>query len=218
MNVLVIDIGDSSIKLLATGQTEPRKVASDASLTPQRMVNEVKSTTADWTYDAVAIGYPGPVANNRPLTEPWNLGRGWVGFNFEQAFGRPIRIVNDAALQALGNYRGGKMLYLGLGTGLGSCMVINGIVEPMELGHLPYQAARFEDYVGIHGLNRLGKKVWQETVKDVVKCLVAALEPDDVVLGGGNVKTLDTLPPGCREGNNANAFAGGFRLFGGNQP
>jgi polyphosphate glucokinase len=215
MNVLVIDIGGSSIKLLATGQSQPRTVASDGSTTPQKMVQEVKSATTDWKYDAVAIGYPGPVANNRPLTDPWNLGGGWMGFDFERAFGCPVRIINDAAMQALGSYRGGKMLFLGLGTGLGSCMVINGIVEPMELGHLPYQTATFEDYVGVRGFNRLGKEKWQAAVKDVVKRLTAALEPDDVVLGGGNVKKLDSLPPGCREGDNASALIGGFRLFGG---
>jgi predicted NBD/HSP70 family sugar kinase len=147
------------------------------------------------------------------VRDPWNLGPGWVGFDYQRAFGCPVRLVNDAAMQALGSYRDGKMLFLGLGTGLGSCMVVNGIVEPMELGHLPYKDSTFEDYVGNRGLEKLGKKKWREHVEDVVAGLIAALEPDDVVLGGGNSKNLETLPPGCRLGDNANAFIGGFRLW-----
>ena len=161
----------------------------------------------------MSIGYPGPVLRNRPVAEPHNLGRGWMGFDFERAFGRPTKVVNDAAMQALGGYRRGKMLFLGLGTGLGSTLIVDGIVEPMELGHLPYRKATFEDYVGIRGLKRLGKKKWRRAVFDVVERLAAALEPDEVVLGGGNVKKLKTLPPGCREGDNANAFKGGFRMW-----
>jgi len=168
---------------------------------------------ADWDYEAVSVGYPGPVAHNRPISDPWNLGKGWAGFNFEAAFKRPVKVVNDAAMQALGSYRGGKMLFLGLGTGLGSALIVDGIIEPMELGHLPYRKATFEDYVGIRGLNKRGKKKWRRYVADVVQRLIAALEPDDVVLGGGNVCRLKRLPPHCRAGDNVNAFRGGFRLW-----
>jgi polyphosphate glucokinase len=213
MNILAIDIGGTWVKLLLTGQTEPTKLPSGLAFTPQQLVADVKRATAGWTYDVVSIGLPAPVVNNRPLREPWNLGAGWVGFDFQRALGCVVRVVNDAAMQALGSYRGGKMLFLGLGTGLGSCMVVDGIVEPMELGHLPYQDATFEDYVGIRGLERLGKAKWREHVTDVVARLVAALEPDDVVLGGGNVNNLGALPPGCRAGDNENAFAGAFRLW-----
>jgi polyphosphate glucokinase len=213
MNILAIDIGGTWVKLLLTGQTEPTKLPSGPAFTPQQLVTDVKRATAGWTYDVVSIGLPAPVVNNRPLREPWNLGAGWVGFDFQRALGCVVRVVNDAAMQALGSYRGGKMLFLGLGTGLGSCMVVDGIVEPMELGHLPYEDATFEDYVGIRGLERLGKAKWRERVTDVVARLVAALEPDDVVLGGGNVNNLGPLPPGCRAGDNENAFAGAFRLW-----
>ena len=161
----------------------------------------------------VSIGYPGPVLHSCPIAEPHNLGRGWVGFDFAAAFGRPVKVVNDAAMQALGSYNGGKMLFLGLGTGLGSTLIVNGIVEPMELGHLPYKKATYEDYVGRAGLERHGKKKWRRHVADVVARFIAALEPDDTVIGGGNVKKLDTLPPHSRAGDNANAFRGGFRLW-----
>jgi polyphosphate glucokinase len=177
------------------------------------MVAGVKKLTGNWKYDAVSIGYPGTVIRNRPLAEPHNLGRGWMGFDFKAAFKRPVKVVNDAAMQALGSYKGGRMLFLGLGTGLGSAMIVAGIVEPMELGHLPYKKHTFEDYVGVRGYERLGKKKWRKEVADVVSRLVAALEPEDVVLGGGNVKKLKELPPGCRAGANANAFLGGFRLW-----
>jgi len=213
MNVLVVDVGGTSIKVLATGQTERRKVPSGPEMTAEQMVKDVKKLVADWKFEAVSIGYPAPVMNGRPVREPWNLAPGWVGFDYQGAFGCPVRIVNDAAMQALGSYRSGKMLFLGLGTGLGSCMVVNGILEPMELGHLPYKDATFEDYVGNRGLEKYGKKKWRERVTDAVARLIAALEPDDVVLGGGNAKNLDTLPPGCRLGDNANAFIGGFRLW-----
>jgi polyphosphate glucokinase len=161
----------------------------------------------------VSVGYPGPVLQGRPVAEPHNLGRGWVGFDFAKAFQRPVRVINDAAMQALGSYKKGKMLFLGLGTGLGSALVVNGIVEPMELSHLPYKNGVFEDYVGIRGLKKYGRKKWRRYVADVVERLIAALEPDDVVLGGGNVKELKEMPPGCRAGDNANAFTGGFRLW-----
>jgi polyphosphate glucokinase len=213
MNVLVIDIGGTSVKILATGQTEPRKFPSGPTLTPKQLVAGVKKLTADWKYDAVSIGYPGMVVRNRPLAEPHNLGRGWIGFDFEAAFKRPVKIVNDAVMQALGSYKGGKMLFLGLGTGLGSVMIVDSIIEPMELAHLPYKKGTYEDYVGKRGLKKRGKKKWRLLVADVVEHLVAALEPDDVVVGGGNVKKLKELPKGCRAGDNANAFMGGFRLW-----
>ena len=213
MNVLVIDIGGTHVKVLATGQDAHREFDSGPSLTPKRMVSKVRKIVADWKYDVVSIGYPGPVLRNRPVSEPWNLGKGWCGFNFEAAFKRSAKVVNDAAMQALGSYKRGKMLFLGLGTGLGSAVVVDSIVEPMELGHLPYRKSTFEDYVGIRGLEKYGKKKWRGYVADVVQRLVAALEPDDVVLGGGNVQKLKELPAGCRAGDNANAFVGGFRLW-----
>jgi polyphosphate glucokinase len=213
MNVLAVDVGGTHVKILATGQTEPRKFASGPALTPSKMVTGVKKLAGDWTYEVVSLGYPGPVLRNRPVADPHNMAPGWMGFNFEKAFGCPVRVTNDAAMQALGSYKGGKMLFLGLGTGLGSTMIVNGIVEPMELSHLPYKKATYEDYVGQRGLERAGKKKWRRQVADVVARLVAALEPDDVVIGGGNVKILKELPPGCRAGDNANAFVGGFRLW-----
>jgi len=213
MNVLVIDIGGTHVKVLATGQEVHREFDSGPALTPKRMVSEVRKRVADWKYDVVSIGYPGPVLRNRPVSEPWNLGKGWCGFNFEAAFKHPVKIVNDAAMQALGSYKRGKMLFLGLGTGLGSALIVDGIVEPMELGHLPYRKATFEDYVGIQGLEKHGKKKWRRYVADVVERLVAAIEPDEVVLGGGNVRKLKELPAGCRGGDNAHAFVGGFRLW-----
>ena len=213
MNVLVVDIGGTHVKILATGQNESREFPSGPTLTAKQMVAGVKKLAGDWKYDAVSIGYPGPVIRNRPLADPHNLGRGWMGYDFKAAFKRPVKVVNDAAMQALGSYKGGKMLFLGLGTGLGSAMIVDGIVEPMELGHLPYKKRTFEDYVGVRGYDRLGKKKWRQEVADVVARLIAALEPEDVVLGGGNVKRLKELPPGCRAGDNANAFLGGFRLW-----
>jgi polyphosphate glucokinase len=213
LNVLVVDVGGTHVKILATGQEQSREFPSGPKLTAKEMVAGVKKLAKDWKYDAVSIGYPGPVAMNRPLTEPYNLGSGWAGFDFEAAFKCPVKVVNDAAMQALGSYRNGKMLFLGLGTGLGSAMVVDGIVEPMELGHLPYRRHTFEDYVGVRGRDRLGQKQWEQAVRDVVAVLRAALQPGDVVLGGGNVKNLKKLPPGCRTGDNANAFVGGFRLW-----
>jgi len=213
MKVLVIDVGGTHVKVLATGQDREREFVSGPTLTPKSMVSKVRKLVADWKYDVISIGYPGPVLRNRPICEPWNLGKGWMGFNFEAAFKRPVKVVNDAAMQALGSYKRGKMLFLGLGTGLGSAVIVDSIIEPMELGHLPYKKATFEDYVGVRGLERYGKKKWRRHVADVVKRLVAALEPEDVVLGGGNVDRLKKLPPGCRGGNNVNAFRGGFRLW-----
>jgi polyphosphate glucokinase len=199
--------------MLATGQTAPREFSSGPTLTAQQMVDGVKTVAAEWVYEAVSVGYPGPVVHGRPLAEPRHLGRGWVGFDYRGAFGRPVKVVNDAAMQALGSYCGGKMLFLGLGTGLGSTMIVDGIVEPMELGHLPYRDGTFEQYVGLHGLQTHGREQWRRDVEDVVARLIAALEPEDVVLGGGNVHQLETLPPGCRAGDNANAFVGGERLW-----
>ena len=213
MNVLVVDVGGTHVKILATGQKELREFTSGPTLTAKQTVAGVKKLAGDWKYDAVSIGYPGPVIRNRPLAEPHNLGRGWIGFDFKTAFKRQVKVMNDAAMQALGSYKRGKMLFLGLGTGLGSAMILDGIVEPMELGHLPYKKHTFEDYVGVRGYERLGKKKWRKEVANVVTRLIAALEPEDVVLGGGNVKKLKELPPGCRAGNNANAFVGGFRLW-----
>jgi polyphosphate glucokinase len=213
MNVLVVDVGGTHVKVLASGQKESRKFDSGPALVPGSMVLGVQKIASDWRYDVVSVGYPGPVLHNRPVADPHNLGRGWLGFNFEAAFGHPVKLINDAAMQALGSYKGGKMLFLGLGTGLGSTMIVDGIVEPMELGHLPYKRHTYEYYVGQRGLERFGKHKWQRHVADVVAHLIAALEPEDVVLGGGNVKQLETLPPGCRAGDNANAFIGGFRLW-----
>jgi polyphosphate glucokinase len=213
MNILVVDVGGTSVKILATGHEEPRKFPSGPALTAEQMVAGVIKLAGDWQYDGVAIGYPGFVLRGRPVAEPHNLAAGWVGFDFQAAFDRPVKVINDAALQALGSYQGGKMLFLGLGTGLGSAMIVDGVVEPMELGHLPYKKGTYEDYVGNRALDQKGKKRWRQHVADVVAKLTAALEPDDVVLGGGNVRNLKVLPPGCRAGDNANAFLGGFRLW-----
>jgi polyphosphate glucokinase len=213
MNVLVVDIGGTHVKLLVTGQTTPVRFVSGPELVPREMVLRIQKIAGGWNYDVMSIGYPGPVVRNRPIAEPHNLGQGWVGFDFEAAFRHRVKLINDAAMQALGSYKGGKMLFLGLGTGLGSAMIVDGIIEPMEIGHLPYKKSTYEAYVGQRGLERAGKRKWRRNVADVVDRLVAALEPDDVVLGGGNVKQLKQLPPGCRAGDNANAFLGGFRLW-----
>lgn len=215
MRVLVVDVGGSHVKLLATGRRTRRRFESGRTMTPDQMVVGVKETAKGWGYDAITIGYPGPVLNGTALAEPKNLAPGWVGFDFEAAFGKPVKLVNDAAMQALGSYDGGKMLFLGLGTGLGSTMIVDGMLEPMELGHLPYRKATFEDYVGQRGFDRMGKKRWRKEVERVVEALVAALQPDYVVLGGGNAELIKELPPRCRFGDNAHAFAGGFKLWDG---
>ena len=211
--MLAVDVGGTHVKILVTRQEQSREFPSGPKLTAKQMVAGVKKLARDWKYNAVSIGYPGVVIRNRPVADPHNLGSGWAGFDFEVAFKCPVKVVNDAAMQALGSYKHGKMLFLGLGTGLGSALVVGGIVEPMELGHLPYRKHTFEDYVGALGRKRLGQKKWEHAVKDVVARLIAALEPEDVVLGGGNVKKLKKLPPGCRAGDNLNAFVGGFRLW-----
>jgi len=213
MKVLVIDIGGTHVKILATGQTAPRKFESGPKMTPKQMVDGVKRLSKGWAYDAVAMGYPGPVLSGRIASDPHTLGPGWVGFDFKAAFGKPVKVINDAAMQALGSYKGGKLLFLGLGTGLGTTLIADGIIEPMELGHLPYKKATYEDYVSARAFEKRGKKKWRCSVENVVEKLIAALEPDDVVLGGGNVKNLSKLPKGCRAGDNANAFVGGFRLW-----
>lgn len=213
MNVLVIDVGGTHVKILATGETDKREFASGPKLTARQMVTQVKRLARGWHYDVVSIGYPGPVLHDRVMAEPHNLGTGWVGFDFKRAFGCPVRVVNDAAMQALGGYRGGKMLFLGLGTGLGTALIVDGIVEPMEIGHLPYLKKTYEDYVSERALKRMGKKKWRKHVADVIKRLTGALEPDEVIIGGGNARLLKDLPPHCRTGENANAFAGGFKLW-----
>jgi polyphosphate glucokinase len=211
--VLVVDVGGSHVKVLASGEEESRRADSGPDLTAAQMVDAAKELADDWTWDSVSVGIPSPVHGGRVVAEPVNLGDGWVGFDYEAGFGKPTKVVNDAAMQALGSYKGGKMLFIGLGTGLGSALVANGFVQPMELGHLPYKKATFEDYAGSAGLEKRGKKRWREDIADIVARLSAALEPDYVVLGGGNAKKLDGLPANARLGGNADAFAGGFRLW-----
>ena len=212
-NILVVDVGGTHVKILATGERSARAFTSGPTLTAAQMVDGVNALAAEWSYEVVSIGYPGPVLRDRPVAEPHNLGEGWISFDYARAFGCPVKIINDAAMQALGAYRGGKMLFLGLGTGLGSAMVVDGIVEAMEIGHLPYRKKTYEDYVGLRGLMKFGKKNWRKFVDDVVERLVGALEPEDVVIGGGNAALLKQLPAGARRGDNADAFTGGFRLW-----
>jgi polyphosphate glucokinase len=217
--ILVVDVGGTHVKVRVTGQSEERKIPSGSDMTARKMVRDVKRLVMDWEYDAVSIGYPGPVIHGRPVQNPHNLGSGWVGFDFAKGFGRPIKLINDAAMQALGSYKGGRMLFLGLGTGLGSAMIVDGMLEPMELAHLPYKNGKtYEDYVGIRGFKRLGKKSWRRHVADVVKRLKDALGADYVVLGGGNTKHLKAPPSGTRLGNNQNAFIGGARLWSNKPP
>jgi hypothetical protein len=214
VKVLVVDVGGNNVKLLVSGRREVRKLPSGRRLTPGRMVAAIKRATADWSYRAVAIGYPGPVRQGRIAAEPMNLGRGWARYDFRRAFGRPVRIINDAVMQALGSYAGGRLLFLGLGTGLGAALVLEGLPHPLEIAHLPYRSGKtYEDFLGKRGLDRAGKKSWRRLVFEIVPRLQAAFQADEVVLGGGNSKLLRTLPRGCRRGDNRNAFAGGFRLF-----
>ena len=211
--ILVIDVGGTHVKARVSGQREERRIVSGPAMTASRMVREVKRLVRDWKYDVVSIGYPGTVVRGRPIHEPHNLGGGWVRFDFVKAFGCPVRMINDAAMQALGSYKGGCMLFLGFGAGLGSAMIVDGIIEPMELAHLPYKRKTYEDYVGDRALKRLGKKKWRRYVADVVTRFKDALEADYVVLGGGNSKSLKDLPPGAELGDNRNAFLGGMRLW-----
>jgi hypothetical protein len=213
MKVLVIDIGGNNVKMLASGQKQPVKFPSGRTLTPEKMVAGVKEHTANWHYNVISLGVPGVVLLGNLIADPRNLGPGWVGFDFSAAFGVPVKLVNDAAMQALGSYRGGHLLFLGLGTGLGTALVIDGVAESRELSHFPYRKGTLEDYVGAGGMKRLGKKKWRREVDKVVTELVRRIHVDDVVLGGGQVKKLKKLPQGCREGSNANAFVGGFRLW-----
>jgi polyphosphate glucokinase len=215
MRILVIDVGGTHVKVLATGHKTRVEFVSGPKMTPAKMVLAVRAATAGWKYDAVSMGYPGPVVHGSPLSEPHNLGHGWVGFDFKKAFGcRSVKIINDAAMQALGSYQGGRMLFLGLGTGLGSALIVDNVLEPMELAHLPYKNGRtYEDYVGLAGLERQGKKKWRHQVNEVIQQLKDAVQADYVVVGGGNAKLLKKLPPGTRLGDNSNAFKGGYRLW-----
>ena len=212
--VLVIDVGGTHVKVKHSGSDEEREVESGPTMTAKKMVAAVQEMTRDWHFDVIAMGYPGPVLHGKIVHSPHNLGPGWQGFDFAGAFGKPVRIINDAAMQALGSYEGGNMLFVGLGTGLGTALIIDGHVQPLEMGHLPYKEGRsFEDYVGKAGLKRLGVVKWRQEAAAVIAELSAALQPDYVVIGGGNAKKLEELPPNCRRGDNANAFKGGFRMW-----
>ena len=211
--VLAVDVGGSHVKALASNQKERRRFVSGPTLTPEEMVAGTLKAVEGWRWSAVTVGIPTPVRGGKVVAEPVNLGDGWVGFDYEAAFGKPTKVVNDAVMQAVGSYQGGRMLFLGLGTGLGSAMIVDGVIEPLELGHLPFRKKTFEDYVGEQGLKKHGKKKWKQAVFETVAHLSAAMEPDEVVLGGGGAKELDELPEGCRRGDNENAFLGGFRLW-----
>jgi polyphosphate glucokinase len=211
--VLAVDVGGSHVKALASNEREARRFDSGPKLTAEQMVAGVLEVAKGWRWDVVSVGIPAPVHGGKPVAEPVNLGSGWVGFDYDGAFGAPTKVVNDAAMQAIGSYEGGRMLFLGLGTGLGSALVVDGVLEPLELGHLPFRKKTYEDYVGERALEKNGKKRWRKAVFETVAQLAAALEPDYVVLGGGGVDNLDELPPLCRRGENENAFVGGFRLW-----
>jgi polyphosphate glucokinase len=211
--VLTVDVGGSHVKALTSRAKVRRRFDSGPSLTAAEMVAGTLEAVKGWSWEAVSVGIPSPVRGGKVIAEPINLGGGWVGFDYEAAFGKPTQVVNDAVMQAVGSYRGGRMLFLGLGTGLGSAMITDGVIEPLELGHLPFRKKTFEDYVGERGLKRLGKKKWKKAVFETVTRLSAAMEPDEIVLGGGGVDELDELPDGCRRGENENAFLGGFRLW-----
>jgi polyphosphate glucokinase len=214
VKTLVIDVGGTHIKLLATGQPQPIKIPSGPKMTPTNMVRDVLKATKGWKYDRISMGYPGLVVRGKPITDPHNLGKGWVGFGYEKALGKPVRVINDAAMQALGSYQGGSMLFLGVGTGLGAALIVDGVLEPLELAHLPYKNGRtYEEYVGKAGLERMGRKRWRKAVLDVIVRLKTALEAEYVELGGGNAVLIETLPEGVRLGDNANAFKGGFQLW-----
>jgi polyphosphate glucokinase len=212
--ILAIDLGGTHVKVRLHGESEVRKTTSGPRMTPAKMVQVVRSLAHGWRYDRVSLGYPGVVWHGKVFVEPCNLGKGWVGFDFRKAFGRPVRIINDAAMQAIGSYQGGRMLFLGLGTGLGTALILDYVVEATELAHLPYKKGRtYEEYLGKEGLSRLGRKKWERAVFDVTERLRTAFEVDYVVLGGGNAAKLKHLPPGARLGDNANAFTGAFRLW-----
>jgi polyphosphate glucokinase len=213
VKTLVVDIGGTNVKMLASGHEAPRRFPSGKQITPERMVAGVLAATRDWDYEAVSISFPGPVLCGQPMTEPVNLGPGWMGFDFAAAFGRPVKLINDAAMQALGSYQGGTLLFFGLGTGVGAATILDGVLEPMEIGRFHFKKHTLEYYLGARGLKRLGRKKWQREVEKAVARLVDVLKPDDVVLGGGNAKKLKPLPPGTRKGDNAFAFLGGFRLW-----
>ena len=214
MKILVVDVGGTNVKVRATGHRAPIKIASGPTLTPREMVRAVRDATKHWKYDRVSIGYPGPVRDGKPMQDPWNLGPGWVGFDFRKAFGKPVRLVNDAAMQAIGSYEGGRMLFLGLGTGLGSALMQDDVLIPLEVGHLPYRAGKsYEQWIGEAGFQRLGKRRWRRHVTTIVELLSAAFLADYVVLGGGNIRHMKRLPKGVRRGKNANAFKGGTRLW-----
>ncbi|HKU40938.1 MAG TPA: ROK family protein [Polyangiales bacterium] len=215
MKILVIDVGGTRVKVCATGQKETRSAPSGPKLTAPQMVRAVKELTRDWEYEVISIGFPGPITQGRIAQEPHNLGPGWVGFDFANEFGHPVRLINDAAMQALGSYRGGSMLFLGLGAGLGSAMIVDGTIEPLELAHLPYRDGyTYDECMGVRGLERLGEDAWRAQVEDVAVRLKAAMQADDLVIGGGNSNRLrPPLPAGARLGNNDNAFLGGFALW-----
>lgn len=214
-SILVVDVGGTKVKILASGQTEPRKASSGKSFTPTRLVEKVRELAEGWSYDAITIGYPGLVGAHGPRSEPGNLGPGWVGFDFAAAFGLPVKMVNDAAMQALGSYDGGRMLFLGLGTGLGSTLITGNVIIPLELGQLQYdRETRLGDVLGRKGMDRLGKGEWREAVNRAVTALMGAFVADYVVIGGGNAKQVKDLPPGARRGHNLTAFRGGIRLWG----
>lgn len=214
MKVLVVDIGGSNVKLIASDAPEPRKFESGPTLAPRRLVEEVRAATEDWDYDVISLGYPGRIVKGAPVAEPGNLAEGWVGFDFEVAFGRPVRIVNDAVMQAIGGYEGGRMLFLGLGTGLGTALVTDHVVVPMELGNLPHgDGGILGDALGKEGLDRLGYEAWRRLLTDTVEMLRHALLADYTLLGGGNARHVDPLPPATRRGDNGDALRGGFRLW-----
>jgi polyphosphate glucokinase len=214
LRILVVDVGGTNLKVCMTGRHEAVKIPSGPKMTAARMAREVTKAAAAWDYDVVSIGYPGAVVDGKPAVEPRNLAGGWVRFDYRKAFGRPVRIVNDAAMQALGSFRRGRMLFLGLGTGLGSAFVAGGVVDPLELAHLPYRKGQtYEDYAGLRGLQRLGRKRWTEHVIRIATLLKAGLQADEVVLGGGQTKKLTAIPDDLRIGSNANAILGGYRLW-----
>ena len=213
-STLAIDIGGTHVKIRIPSEMEKREFESGPTLTPKQMVDGVKKLSTGWKFDSITIGLPAPIRNNKPVKNPANLGPGWMDFDYDADFGVPVKIINDAAMQAVGSYKAGRMLFLGLGTGLGSCLIVDHSVVPLELAHMPYRKGKtFEDYVGLRGLKKLGKKRWRKQVSDVCDILYAALLPDEIVIGGGNVKNLKELPDHCRAGDNANAFEGGFRLW-----